>query len=125
MTVISSIDQSYRDAIHPQYNTGRVKQHKSTRTQPQAHMEEAAQRCGTLKLASARFNILNKPSPRIKPLARIIIGVSVSFLQDLQYQFTNPPIVLANVNEGVLYMPAPRVSNPPSRQSKCQSKENG
>ena len=38
------------------------------------------QRCGTFKLASARFTMLKRPSPRMRPLAKMMTGVSDSFL---------------------------------------------
>jgi hypothetical protein len=41
----------------------------------------------------------------MSPLARMMIGVSDLLRQLRQYQFINPPIVLAMVKDGVLYMP--------------------
>lgn len=66
----------------------------------------ASQRCGTLRLARHKFTILKRPSPRMRPLARTIMGVSFSFRQPRQYQFNRPPMVRAKVKEGVLYMPS-------------------
>ena len=37
--------------------------------------------------------------------ARTISGVSCHPLYDLHHQLNKPPIVLANVNDGTLYMP--------------------
>jgi hypothetical protein len=49
--------------------------------------------------------IEKSPSPNIRPEAITIIGVS-SFPRYLfQYQLMNPPVALAIVNEGVLYIP--------------------
>lgn len=63
-------------------------------------------RCGTLKLASSKFTILNKPSPKISPLASTIIGVSVFPFHLRHQRLIKPPMVRARVNDGVLYMPA-------------------
>lgn len=38
------------------------------------------QRWGTFKLANARFTMLKSPSPRMRPLAKMMMGVSDSFL---------------------------------------------
>ncbi len=73
-------------------------------------------RCGTPKLASPKFTILTTPSPRISPLAKTITGVSSRFLQMRQYQLTSPPIALASVNDGTLYMPT-ATAIPPGTQS--------
>jgi hypothetical protein len=64
------------------------------------------QRCGTFRLASNRLTILNRPSPKISPLARTIIGVSDLPFQRRHHRLMRPPMVRASVNEGVLYMPA-------------------
>jgi hypothetical protein len=64
-----------------------------------------AQRCGTFKLARPRFTILNKPSPKINPLARTMIGVSLLPFHFRHQRLIRPPIVRAKVKEGVLYMP--------------------
>lgn len=62
-------------------------------------------RCGTCRDARPRLTILNSPSPRMSPLARIMMGVSDCLRQLRQYQLINPPIVRAMVKDGVLYMP--------------------
>jgi hypothetical protein len=62
-------------------------------------------RCGTCRDARPRLTILNSPSPKMSPLARMMMGVSDCLRQLRQYQFINPPIVRAMVKDGVLYMP--------------------
>lgn len=62
-------------------------------------------KCGTCKDAKPRLTMLNSPSPRMRPLARMMMGVSDSLRQLRQYQLIKPPIVRARVKEGVLYMP--------------------
>jgi hypothetical protein len=57
-------------------------------------------------LANPKFTMLNNPSPKIKPLASTMIGVSLLPLHLLHHKLISPPIVLARVNDGVLYMPA-------------------
>jgi len=69
-------------------------------------------RCGTLKLASPRFTMLNSPSPRINPLANTMIGVSLRPFHLLHHRLIRPPIARANVNDGVLYMPTYHISEP-------------
>lgn len=69
-----------------------------------------AYRCGTFKLANNKFTMLNSPSPRINPLARTIIGVSLLPFHRLHHKLTSPPTVRARVNEGVLYMPISTLS---------------
>jgi hypothetical protein len=49
--------------------------------------------------------MLTTPSPNIIPLANTTMGASSRFLYDNQYQLTKPPIDLAKVNEGTLYIP--------------------
>lgn len=49
--------------------------------------------------------MLHNPSPRMSPLANTMMGVSGFFKYLDQYKLINPPIALANVNEGVLYIP--------------------
>jgi len=56
-------------------------------------------------LANPKFTMLNKPSPKIKPLASTIIGVSLLPFHLLHHRLIIPPIVLARVNDGVLYIP--------------------
>ena len=65
---------------------------------------------GTFMLARHRFKMLTRPSPKISPLANTMTGVSSRFLYQRQYQFTKPPMVLASVKDGVLYMPISQVS---------------
>ena len=65
-----------------------------------------AYRCGTLRLARSRFTILNSPSPRMRPLAKTIIGVSLRPFQRRHQRLISPPSVRASVKDGVLYMPA-------------------
>jgi hypothetical protein len=62
-------------------------------------------KCGTFKLASKRFTMLNNPSPKINPLASTMIGVSLLPFQRRHHRLIKPPIVRASVKEGVLYMP--------------------
>ena len=81
-------------------------------------------RCGTPRLCMAKFTILKKPSPRMKPChllatpysrkrqraqglteASTINGVSCHPIIDRHHQLSRPPIVRASVNEGTLYMP--------------------
>jgi hypothetical protein len=62
-------------------------------------------KCGTLKLASKRFMMLKSPSPRIRPLASTIIGVSLLPFQRRHHKLSKPPIVRARVKLGVLYIP--------------------
>ena len=71
---------------------------------------ERHHRCGTCRLARARLTILTTPSPRMRPLARTMTGVSSRPRYTLQYQFNRPPIVRARVNEGTLYMPVVAIS---------------
>jgi hypothetical protein len=49
--------------------------------------------------------MLNSPSPRIKPLASTMMGVSLLPFHLLHHRLMRPPTVRANVNDGVLYMP--------------------
>jgi hypothetical protein len=58
-------------------------------------------------LANPRFTMLNNPSPKINPLASTIIGVSLLPFHLFHHKLISPPIVLARVNDGVLYMPMP------------------
>ena len=67
-------------------------------------------RCGTCRLARAKLTILTTPSPRMRPLARTMTGVSSRPRYTLQYQFNRPPMVRARVNEGTLYMPVVAIS---------------
>ena len=62
-------------------------------------------KCGTFKLASSKFIILNRPSPKINPLASTIIGVSLLPFHLLHHKLMSPPIVRASVKLGVLYIP--------------------
>ena len=62
-------------------------------------------KCGTFKLARRRFTMLKSPSPRIRPLASTMIGVSLRPFHRLHHKLRSPPIVRANVNDGVLYIP--------------------
>lgn len=66
---------------------------------------------GTFMLARHKFKMLTRPSPKISPLANTMTGVSSRFLYQRQYQFTKPPIVLASVKDGVLYIPVSQVSS--------------
>ena len=56
-------------------------------------------------LASKRFTILNRPSPRISPLASTMMGVSLLPFHRRHHRLINPPTVRASVKEGVLYIP--------------------
>lgn len=76
---------------------------------------EITHRCGTWLLARIRLTILRTPSPNIKPLARTTIGVSSRRLYDRQYQLTKPPIALASVNEGILYIPIHKLAESPTK----------
>jgi hypothetical protein len=69
------------------------------------------QRCGTFKLASSRFRMLNSPSPRIKPLAKTMMGVSLLPFHRRHQRLMRPPTVRASVKEGVLYMPTPMLAD--------------
>jgi hypothetical protein len=62
-------------------------------------------------LANNKFTMLNKPSPRMRPLARTIIGVSSLPFHLLHHKLINPPIVRASVKLGVLYMPTQMLAN--------------
>ena len=86
-------------------------------------------RCGTSRLARTKLAILTTPSPRMRPLARTMTGVSSRFRYTRQYQFNRPPIVRARVKEGTLYMPVVAISlysrttfktGPYQRQRQCR-----
>ena len=63
------------------------------------------QRCGTPRLANIRLTILIIPSPRTKPDARTVIAVSSRLRCCIHHMLKAPPMVLAKVNEGGLYIP--------------------
>ena len=88
------------------------------------------QKWGTQEPSRMRFTMLKNPSPRMKPYAglapgpvlpvtvkvvkltdaRIISGVLDRPLTVTQYQVPTPPMALAKVNDGTLYMPERLVS---------------
>ena len=68
-------------------------------------------KCDTCKLDNNKFTMLNRPSPKIRPLANTIIGNSCLFNHDCQYILIKPPIVRASVKDGVLYIPTIIISN--------------